>query len=370
MVKSICSGRLTSNIIQHRVTFIIEGIPTLLINSTRSHEYFGVLLANTGSPDAPTPAAVRRYLAQFLSDRRVIDLPRGLWLPILYGIILNLRPRRSARLYQRIWTENGSPLVKWSEKIATRLTAPLAQAIQSPVSVAIGMRYGNPSIAAGLQKLRAAGATRLVILPLFPQYSRTTTASILDAVHEELAGWSPIPQVEVIEDYHDHPAYIQALQLSLLERWAETGRPERLLISYHGIPIRYVERGDPYPTQCQATSRLLAESLGLYDDEWRLAYQSRFGSMKWLQPSTRQVLDEFAAQRTAQLSVISPGFAVDCLETLGELSHEERSHYEACGGVGFDYVPALNDSEHHLQALTAIISARLTGQNRSQPTSA
>jgi len=348
----------------------LEGKLYPLTRFAQSQKSIGVLLANTGSPDSPTPQAVRRYLAQFLADRRVIDLPRWLWLPILKGIILNVRPARSARLYRRIWSEDGSPLVHLTQNIAAGLTAPLSRAMQFPVSVVAGMRYGNPSIAVALQALRAAGATDLLILPLFPQYSRTTTASILDAVEAELAAWPSIPPVQVIEDYHDHPAYIQALQSSLLERWVETGRPERLLISYHGIPLSYVKRGDPYPVQCQTTSRLLTERLGLSDSEWRIAYQSRFGSMKWLQPSARLVLEEFAAQKTSHLSVITPGFAVDCLETLGELSHEGRSLYEASGGAGFDAVPALNDSERHLQALTTIILSKLTEQDRSQSTSA
>ncbi len=337
---------------------------------TQSQKSIGILVANTGSPDAPTPAAVRRYLAQFLSDRRVIDLPRWFWFPILYGIILNFRPRHSANLYRRIWTEDGSPLVHITQEIASGLTIYLSEALPHSVIIAVGMRYGNPSIAAGLQALRTAGATDLLILPLFPQYSRTTTGSILDAVQAELATWPSIPQVHVIEDYHDHPAYIKALKQTVLDFWGKQGWPQRLLISYHGIPLSYVKRGDPYPVQCQATAQLLAESLGLTENEWMIAYQSRFGMQKWLQPAMHQVLEELAREKNSHLGVITPGFAVDCLETLGEVSDEERIHYKACGGSRFDYVAPLNTSERHLQALTEIILTKLSGKNRSQSTSA
>jgi ferrochelatase len=320
-----------------------------------SDSHIGVLLVNIGSPDAPTFFGVRRYLAQFLSDRRVIEQPRWSWLPILHGIILNVRPTRSARHYLRIWTKNGSPLVQTTLQIADGLSASLSADLGRNVPVIAGMRYGNPSLGEALRSLQATGPKRLIVLPLFPQYSSTTNGTILEAVFNELRSWRWIPHVQVIANYHDHPAYINALRSSIADRWEKSTVPQQLLFSFHGIPISYAERGDPYPDQCRTTARLAADALGLGGDEWMTTFQSRFGPQPWLQPYTDESLVKLGEAGLSRLSVICPGFAADCLETLDEIGREGRLSYEMAGGSGFDYIPALNASQDHLQALSEIV---------------
>jgi protoporphyrin/coproporphyrin ferrochelatase len=316
----------------------------------------GVLLVNLGTPDAPTAAAIRPYLREFLSDRRVVDLPRWLWAPILHGVILPLRPRRIAPLYARIWRADGSPLLAITRELAAALAGALA-----PVPVVAAMRYGRPAVAAGLAELRQAGATRVIVLPLYPQYSATTTASAFDALEAALAtpGWQP--RVERIDDYHADAGYLDALAASVREHWAAHGRGDCLLMSFHGIPQRYVERGDPYGRQCAETARRLAGALQLRDDQWQIAYQSRVGKAAWLQPYTEAALPDLARRGARTLDVICPGFAADCLETLDEIAIRGRDAFVAAGGEALRYVPALNARPAHVAALARLVRARLDG---------
>jgi len=325
----------------------------------------GVLLANTGTPDAPTPGALWRYLRQFLSDRRIIELPRPLWLPILYGIILNVRPRRSARLYRRVWTPEGSPLLVIMQRLASELCRRLAGQEQGQFFIEPGMRYGNPSIASALRKLQAEGVDQIVVLPLFPQYSGATTGSMFDAVFAELATWRRVPGLTLISQYHTHPAYLQALQSQVGRVWETTGVPARLLFSFHGIPESYARQGDPYPQQCRETAGLLAQGLGLDESQWLVSFQSRFGPQEWLQPYTDRVLDQWGREKLDGLQVLCPGFAVDCLETVDEIGHEGCKTFQQAGGGSFEYLPALNDSPEHVETLAQVILAHLP--TRLQP---
>ncbi|MGH8443082.1 MAG: ferrochelatase [Nevskiaceae bacterium] len=315
----------------------------------------GVLLTNLGTPDAPTPQAIRPYLREFLSDRRVVDLPRWLWLPVLHGVILPLRPRKLAPLYARIWRTDGSPLLA----LTRGLGAALAGALRD-VPVAVAMRYGSPGIAAGLEQLRAAGVDRVVVLPLYPQYSGTTTASAFDGVEAALRalGWQP--PLARIADYHADDGYIAALAAGVREHWAAHGRGEHLLLSFHGIPQRYADRGDPYGRQCQETARRLAGALQLRDGDWQLAYQSRVGKAAWLGPYTDVVIPLLARRGVRRLDVACPGFAVDCLETLDEVVIRYQAAFVAAGGEALRYVPALNARPDHVAALARIATAHLS----------
>ncbi len=320
----------------------------------------GVLVANLGTPDAPTPAAVRRYLAEFLSDPRVVELPRILWWPLLHGVILQIRPRRSAHAYQQIWTEAGSPLLAGTRALAAALQLRLTDLLPEPPVVAVGMNYGNPSIPAALAELRARQVRRLLVLPLYPQYSATTTASIFDRVSAELRRWRWLPELRFINDYHAEPGHIAALADALTERFAATGRPEHLLFSFHGLPRSYFAAGDPYYCQCQATARLVAERLALPAGVWSVAFQSRVGRQRWLEPYTELRLSELAAQGR-RIAVVCPGFAVDCLETLEEIAMRGRAAFLAAGGAAFDYVPALNDRPAHAASLAALVARHCRG---------
>lgn len=321
----------------------------------------GVLLTNVGTPAAPTARAVRPYLAQFLGDGRVIEYPRWAWLPLLHGVILNVRSRRSARLYAKVWTEEGSPLLAILRKQGAALEARLAAASEVPVCVAVGMRYGEPSIASGLRELAAAGARRIVIFPLYGQYSATTTATALDAAFDELKSWRWMPEVRTIGDYHDDEGYLAALEESVREHWAAHGRGERLLMSYHGVPKRYVRNGDPYYGQCLKTSRLLAERLGLAEGEWAASFQSRFGPEEWLTPYTDETLEEWGRGKLAGVDVICPGFSADCLETVDEIGREGKESFIEAGGGRYHYIPALNDRANHMDALAAIVLRNAQG---------
>ena len=320
----------------------------------------GILLTNVGSPAAPTPAALRRYLAQFLGDERVIEYPRWLWQPLLHGVILNTRPRRSARLYQRIWTADGSPLVGIMRRQAAGLAAALTTG-DVPVKVVIGVRYGEPSIPAALRELDAAGAQRVLVLPLFPQYSATTTATSLDAVFDELKTWRCVPELRTVNRYGDHPLYIAALAASIREAWATDGRPDRLLLSFHGIPRDYADKGDPYPDECRRTAGLLAAALGLTDEQWAATFQSRFGPSEWLQPYTDETLAEWGRAGLRRVDAACPGFSADCLETTDEIGHEGAETFEEAGGGELRYIPALNDRPDHIAALAAVAQAHLQG---------
>ncbi len=315
----------------------------------------GVLLVNLGSPDAPTPSAVRRFLAQFLSDRRVIELSPWLWRPILHGIVLRVRPRRVARNYQKIWSDEGSPLLVYSQRLAQRVGEALATQVPGPVSVAVAMTYGRPSVTQAVDRLLAEGVRRLLVVPLFPQYSATTTAAAHDAVARDLAQRRFLPELRWINHYHDEPDYIGALADSVTRHWDEHGRPKRLLMSFHGIPERYFAAGDPYSCHCNGTARLLAERLGLAAGDWELVFQSRFGREPWLRPYLDQRLGELAAAGVDDVQVICPGFAADCLETLEEIEEENRSLFLGAGGRRYGYIPALNDAPAQVELLAGLI---------------
>ena len=325
-------------------------------NSTNSG-VTGILLTNLGTPDAPTAAALRKYLAQFLSDPRVIDTPRWLWWPLLHGIILRLRPRRSAKAYRKVWTDAGSPLLA----ISRRQCAAVRSALQAagPYRVELGMRYGNPSIRAALETLRADQVNNLLILPLYPQYSAATTASTFDAVADVFKSWRQLPALSMINSYHDDPGYIAALTASIRAHWAQYGEPDKLLFSFHGLPKDYVLAGDPYADQCRASARLVAAALELAEAHWAVAFQSRFGPRDWLQPYTDKQLQQWGASGIAHVQVVCPGFSADCLETLEEIALQNRDFFLDAGGKEFSYIPALNDRPDHIAALCDIIGASL-----------
>jgi ferrochelatase len=311
----------------------------------------GVLLVNLGTPEAPTGKALRPYLRQFLGDPRVIEYPRWLWRLILNGIILNVRPRRSARLYAKIWTDEGSPLLVISQKLADKLQAELGE----HTKVVLAMRYGRPSIAHGLDKLRQAHIKRIIILPLYPQYSATTTGTIFDDVFDVLKTWRWLPEIRTINDYHDHPLYIQALANSVRDFWGENGRSQRLILSFHGIPKEYAQKGDPYPVFCCQTAQHLAAALDLDRDTWQITFQSRFGPQEWLQPYTNETLTAWGKEGVKSVDTICPGFAADCLETLEEMAHENRDIFLKAGGQAYQYIQALNDSPAHVALLADLI---------------
>ena len=324
-------------------------------------ERIGILLVNSGTPESPTPAAVRRYLRRFLSDPRVVELPRVLWLPILYGLVLTLRPARVARKYRKIWSEAGSPLRDLSERLREALTATLARQVLAPLSVELGMLYSPPSVGEALGRLRASGAQRILVVPLYPQYCGATTGAVYDQVSEELRRWRWLPELRFVAEYHDHPGYIEALRASVVEHWGRAGRTGHLLVSFHGIPERYFSAGDPYFCKCQKTARLLADELTLRESEWSVAFQSRFGPSAWLKPYTRDVLMSMPARGARSVTVVCPGFAVDCLETLEEIAIENRECFLRAGGDRFEYVPALNAAGLHAQALSDLIVEHCQG---------
>lgn len=319
----------------------------------------GILLVNLGTPDAPTPAALRRYLAEFLSDPRVIEAPRWLWRLVLHGFILRVRPRRSARAYQAIWTPEGSPLLLNSRQQLREIGALLQRKYGEKLVFALGMRYGNPSIAAALRDLQSARTDRLLVLPLYPQYSATTTASTLDALSAELRRWRRVPELQFIEGYHDFSPYIEAMAAQLRRHFDAHGRPQKLLLSFHGIPAEYAAKGDPYPEQCRRTAHRLAQALRLAETEWQLVFQSRFGPREWLQPYADITLQNLPRQGVKRVAVFCPGFASDCLETLEEMAVMNRELFLAAGGERFDYVPALNAQAEHIRALADLIERRL-----------
>ncbi|MBK8182237.1 MAG: ferrochelatase [Candidatus Competibacteraceae bacterium] len=320
----------------------------------------GILLANLGTPDAPTSAALRQYLGEFLWDSRVVEIPRLPWWLILHGLILRFRPAKSARKYQRIWTTEGSPLLVISRKQQAAISAALAAQYPGPVRVALGMRYGNPSIATALAELRAAGARRLLVLPLYPQYAAATTASTFDAVAAALHSWRWLPELRFITPYHDDPGYLDALADSIqTARAAQPG--ERLLFSFHGLPKQTLLAGDPYYCQCHKTARLVAERLNLPAEQWAVSFQSRFGRAEWLQPYTSVLLTDWAKTGIKNVDVVCPGFAADCLETLEEIAIENRRIFLGAGGEHYRYIPALNDAPSHIQALAKLIGRHAAG---------
>jgi ferrochelatase len=313
-----------------------------------------ILLLNLGTPDAPTAPAVRKYLAEFLGDPRVVELPRWLWLPILHGIILNTRPAKSAAKYATIWTTEGSPLKVHTERQAKLLRGLLGSQGEKDIPVAWAMRYGNPSTAATLDALKQQGIARVVVLPLYPQYAGSTTASAYDAV----AAWEKrnphaMEFVEV-RSYPDHPGYIKALVASVRDHWMNQGRGDKLVMSFHGIPKRSVERGDPYADECRRTAEALAAGLGLAPDKWQMTFQSRFGAAEWLQPYTQPTLEQLARDGLKSVDLICPGFPADCLETLEEINMECRAAFLQAGGKEFGYIPCLNERSDWIAALADI----------------
>lgn len=325
----------------------------------RFHQKTGILLTNLGSPDAPTTSSVRTYLNEFLSDRRIVEIPRLIWMMILHGIILRIRPKRSAKLYQSIWTENGSPLTHITRLQRDKLSALLKQQGYENTEVVMSMRYGNPSIKSGLEELREKGFTRIVVLPLYPQYSSPTTGSTFDAVANVLREWRWVPELHFINGYHKNSAYIDSLANSISEDLAKNGMPQKLVFSYHGMPKLFLDNGDPYHCLCLQTTRLVVEKLGLDKDKVISTFQSRFGKAEWLKPYTDETLKGFPEQGIKDIAIISPAFSADCLETLEEIESENREIFEHAGGKKYRYIAALNDRDDHIEAMLDILKPNL-----------
>ncbi len=327
----------------------------------------GILLVNLGTPDDATPSAVRRYLAQFLADPRVIEIPMVLWKPLLHGVILRVRPAKSAAKYAAIWTRDGSPLLVHSQRQRTLLLGYLGQRLKAAglpadlCPVELGMNYGNPGIGGAIDKLRAAHCEKILVLPLFPQYSASATASTFDAVAAHLRRMRRLPALRFLESFHADPGYIKALAQNVNDYWQKNGRPEKLVLSFHGLPRRTLERGDPYHCFCQVTARMLARELGLEAPQWTLTFQSRFGKAPWLEPYTVNVLRTLGAEGMRRIDVFCPGFAADCLETLEEIGIEGRATFMAAGGREFHLIPCLNEHPLWLAALADLAFRNLSG---------
>lgn len=310
-----------------------------------------LLLVNLGSPERPDAAAVTDFLRPFLSDQRVVEIPRWIWRPILNGVVIPRRAGRVAKKYESIWMEQGSPIRVFTERLAEGVQQHFVAKGRDGIRVRHAMAYGSPSIATVLTEEQSAGVERFLLLPLYPQYSATTTAAVYDQIARYTLAVRDIPDIRVIKHYFDQPEYIQALAASVRAHWMQASRPERLLMSFHGIPQRNVELGDPYQRHCLRTAELLAEELGLAPSDWGLGFQSRFGRAQWLKPYTDDVVKEWAQAGIKSIAVISPAFAVDCLETLEEISQEYRALFLEQGGESFDYIPCLNDSSIHVEML-------------------
>ncbi len=321
----------------------------------------GILVTNLGTPDAATTPALRRYLGEFLSDPRVIETPKWIWWFILNVIILRIRPKRSAEAYEQVWTDEGSPLLTIGRKQQQALQQLLEQKFTGPIKVELAMRYGNPSIADGLKKLRDANAQRVLVFPLYPQYSAATTASTFDAVAEYFKQCRWVPELRMINHYHDHAGYIDALANSIDKHWQQNGKPEKLLFSFHGLPKDYFLAGDPYHCECHKTARLVAEKLSLSKEDWITTFQSRFGPREWLTPYTDITLQELGGQGIKSVNVICPGFSADCLETLEEIRLQNRDFFMEAGGDHFEYIPALNDNPDHIAMLATLITEHTQG---------
>jgi len=322
-----------------------------------THARSAVLLVNLGTPDSPTPRAVHRYLRQFLSDPRVIEIPRALWIPILHGFVLTTRPRQSARKYASIWSPDGSPLRVHTERQASLL----GKRLGPQVRVEFAMRYGEPSIPAALARLKSEGCERVLLFPLYPQYAASTTASALDDAAGFLRRTRNVPEIRLIREFHEHAAYIEALAGLVRDQWRSSGRGEKLLMSFHGLPSYTLARGDPYATQCHRTARLLAGRLGLAEGGWQVSFQSRFGRAAWLEPYTSATLAEYGQSGVRSVDVVCPGFVADCLETLEELGIEGRRTFVDAGGKEFHLLPCLNERADWIDALAAIARQHLGG---------
>lgn len=321
----------------------------------------GILVVNLGTPDEATTAAVRRYLGEFLADSRVVEIPALLWKVILHGIILRTRPAKSAKAYQRVWSEQGSPLMAFSSQLTDKIDRHLTARFDGRIKTVLAMRYGNPSIQQGLDELQAAGAERLLVLPLYPQYSAATTGTVADAVFRRLMQWRWVPELRMMGAYHDDKQYIQAVAQSVREHWQQQGQTQKLIISFHGMPKATLLAGDPYFCHCHKTARLLAENLELNDDQWEMAFQSRFGAAEWLKPYAAERWVALPKEDCKSITVVCPGFSIDCLETLDEIAVEGRDEFLAAGGERFDYIPSLNASQAHLDLMIERIVQHASG---------
>ncbi len=324
-----------------------------------ANECIGVLITNLGTPDSSQVSDVRRYLKEFLWDKRVVEISRPVWWIVLNLILLNTRPRKSAQAYRKIWTERGSPLLTISEDQATALRKRLG--LTNRIEIALAMRYGNPSIQTGLESLWKKNARKILVLPLYPQYSATTTASTYDAVSHVLRGWRTLPELRFVNHYHDHPLYIAALAASVRKHWDTHGKPEKLIMSFHGIPQAYHEAGDPYCEQCRTTGQLLAKSLSLQETAWVVSFQSRLGPKQWLTPYTDLTLEKLAQNGIRRVQVICPGFSADCLETLEEIAIENKNGFIQAGGKEYSYIPCLNTNDDHIELLVGLLRQHLGG---------
>lgn len=319
------------------------------------HGRVGVLLTNLGTPEAPTAKALRPYLKQFLWDPRVVEVPRPLWWLILNGIILRVRPKRSAAAYAEVWTDEGSPLLTHSLNQAKALQCSLAESYGDQVIVDVAMRYGQPSIASVIDKMLSAGVRKLIVLPLYPQYSAATTGSTFDAIADEFKQRRWLPDFRFISHYHDHRGFIHAITNRIKAHWAEHGRTDKLLFSYHGMPQKYLENGDPYHCECHKTTRLIAEQLGLAPNEYLTTFQSRFGRDPWLQPYTDETLKALPQQGVKSVQIICPGFSSDCLETIEEIGGENCEYFLEAGGERYEYIPCLNAEPDHIELMRTLI---------------
>ncbi|WP_047534162.1 ferrochelatase [Methylotenera sp. N17] len=322
----------------------------------------GILLANLGTPDAPTAKALRPYLKQFLMDTRVVEIPKLIWYWILHCIILVIRPKKSAEKYAQVWSSEGSPLLVHAQKQTKMLEGFLAQHIKSPFAVALGMTYGNPSMQQAIDTLKAQHCNKILVFPLYPQYAASSTAAAFDAIWRILLKTRNVPAIRTIKHYHDHPAYIAALAANVREHWRlNGGKPTKLVMSFHGVPKFHLMKGDPYHCECHKTARLLAEALELTKDEYVVAFQSRFGKQEWLKPYLASTLEALGKANTKRIDVICPGFSSDCLETLEEIAMEGEHIFKSNGGGDYHYIPALNESELWIQAMTQITLENLQG---------
>jgi len=332
-----------------------------VVHEAMTPERIGVLMVNLGTPDAPSYFAVQRYLREFLGDRRVIDTSRLIWLPLLYGIVLPFRPLRTVKNYRKIWMAEGSPLAVYSRRLAAKTNDVLQRRLGSDVRVALGMSYGNPSIGSAIEALAEQNVKRLLVLPLYPQYCSSTTGSVFDGTTSALRRWRWLPETRFVNDYYDDPGYVDALAASIDAHWKRAGERSHLVLSYHGIPASYVKEGDPYQAQSEATTNAVISRLRLVDDQWSHCYQSRFGRVAWLQPYTGDTLEALATRGVRRLTVVSPSFAVDCLETLEEIGVEYRDKFLELGGESLALVPALNDDDRHAALLASIVQRHVAG---------
>ncbi|GIU31479.1 ferrochelatase [Shewanella schlegeliana] len=322
---------------------------------------FGVLLVNLGTPDSPTAPDVKKFLKQFLSDPRVVDLSPWIWKPILNGIILNTRPAKVAKLYQSIWWDEGSPLMVISQKQREKLKQSLDESFGQTIPVELGMSYGNPSLQSGIDSLKSQGVEKIFVLPLYAQYSCSTVAPVYDAVAQLLKAERNIPELRINKQYFDHPAYIQALAESVKAHWQVKGQADVLLMSFHGVPLRYITEGDPYQAQCQATAELLAEALGLTSEQWRICFQSQFGKEEWIKPATDELLESLPKTGVKSVDIMCPAFSSDCLETLEEISQEGKAEFLSAGGERYEFIDCLNDTPAHITLLAKLVQEQTKG---------